>query len=161
MKLDSPAPNNSIVGTGVKLFSATRTSWYLFLASKECKRPKHPKNGETFGSDFSVGKRVRYTCDTGFVLQGASEIRCLNNRTWSGRVPTCKGKRIINDCTHRHTHTLYFSNSLIIHTLVKYSLMRRTSKSLLDVWRCGKTQSFVLDTLHMNISCCSFGDQCS
>jgi len=122
--------------------------------SKECKRPKDLKNGETFGIDFSVGKRVRYACVTGFVLQGASEIKCLNNRTWSGRVPTCKGKHKIHGCTHVriHKHTLFFSNSLIIHHISKhleasrkYSLTRHTFKSLLGVWRCDKARSFVSD----------------
>ena len=71
--------------------------------SKKCRRPEEPKNGETFGTDFSVGKIVRYTCDTGFVLQGASEIKCLNNRTWSGGVPSCKGKQKIHDFADTHS----------------------------------------------------------
>lgn len=140
------------------MFWVTRTSWYLFLVSKECKRPEDPKNGEKFGSDFSVGKRVRYTCDTGFVLQGASEIKCLNNRTWSGGAPSCKGKHKIHDSaqTCTHTHTLYFSNSLIIHHISKhlevsqkYFPTCRIFKSILGFWKCGKTWSFLFDILHI------------
>lgn len=74
------------------IMRAPHTKWYLFLVSKECKSPDVPKNGEKFGSEFSVGKRVRYTCDTGFVLEGSMVIECLKNRTWSAGVPLCKGK---------------------------------------------------------------------
>ena len=51
-----------------------------------------PKNGKRFGSAYSVGQRVRFSCETGFVLQGAAVIECLKNKTWNKAAPTCEGK---------------------------------------------------------------------
>lgn len=101
----------SIVRTGSKMFF--HSNLYLLLVSKECKRPEDPKNGEKYGSDFSVGKRVRYTCDTGFVLQGASEIKCLNNRTWSSGVPSCKGKHKNHGFAHTNIYIVQTKSTTV------------------------------------------------
>ena len=62
------------------------------LASRKCRSPKVPKNGQKIGNNYSVGQSVAYSCDTGFVLQGAAVIECLKNKTWNEAAPLCKGK---------------------------------------------------------------------
>ena len=65
---------------------------FCHLAPRDCGIPAVPRNGKTFGSDFSVGKKVQYICHPGFALEGDDVIECLSNKMWSGRAPKCKGK---------------------------------------------------------------------
>ena len=46
-------------------------------------QPDHPHR------DFLVGEKVTYTCEETFVHQGAKEIICLGNSTWSDKIPAC------------------------------------------------------------------------
>lgn len=75
----------------VKCLGTTWTkSTFICVASKKCRSPRVPKHGKKFGSAYSVGQRVIFSCNTGFVLQGAAVIECLKNKTWSKAVPMCK-----------------------------------------------------------------------
>lgn len=75
----------------VKCLGTTWTkSTFICVASKKCRSPRVPKHGKKFGSAYSVGQRVRFSCNTGFDLQGAAVIECLKNKTWSKAVPMCK-----------------------------------------------------------------------
>lgn len=53
--------------------------------------PGSPVNGDTMGTSTTVGSTVTHSCDSGYVLVGASERVCLPNATWSEPLPSCIG----------------------------------------------------------------------
>ncbi|KAG2464901.1 CSMD1 protein, partial [Polypterus senegalus] len=55
-----------------------------------CGDPGSPAHGNREESDLKVRSKVRFTCDTGYILHGSSERMCFPNGTWSGRQPECK-----------------------------------------------------------------------
>uniref|UniRef100_A0AAY4DQL8 CUB and Sushi multiple domains 2 n=1 Tax=Denticeps clupeoides TaxID=299321 RepID=A0AAY4DQL8_9TELE len=60
-----------------------------------CGHPGNPGNGVTHSTQFNLNDMVRFTCNTGFVLQGAVKSHCQPNGQWSNTLPKCK---IVN-CT--------------------------------------------------------------
>lgn len=42
---------------------------------------------------YTIGASSYYYCNYGYVLKGAESRSCLENGTWSGRVPKCVGKK--------------------------------------------------------------------
>ena len=57
-------------------------------------RPRVGSNVLSECEDFGEpegGAECRYSCPEGFTLNGASSLRCENNR-WRGQVPTCASK---------------------------------------------------------------------
>uniref|UniRef100_A0AAY4DQP8 CUB and Sushi multiple domains 2 n=1 Tax=Denticeps clupeoides TaxID=299321 RepID=A0AAY4DQP8_9TELE len=67
---------------------------FLFSAIT-CGHPGNPGNGVTHSTQFNLNDMVRFTCNTGFVLQGAVKSHCQPNGQWSNTLPKCK---IVN-CT--------------------------------------------------------------
>ena len=57
--------------------------------AKNCGNPGTPIHGNKDGNLYTVNREVRYSCKTGFVLNGSIRRRCLANRTWTGTLPTC------------------------------------------------------------------------
>jgi len=55
---------------------------------KRCTDPGTPQNGRRIGDDFRSGSRVKFLCQFGFKLRGASNITC-NDGEWSDKVPAC------------------------------------------------------------------------
>ena len=47
-------------------------------------------------SGTSFESRAFYTCDTGFMINGASERQCGSDGNWDGTAPICDGMTIIN-----------------------------------------------------------------
>ncbi|XP_064225865.1 CUB and sushi domain-containing protein 1 [Aotus nancymaae] len=58
-----------------------------------CGHPGNPAHGFTNGSEFNLNDMVNFTCNTGFLLQGASRAQCRSNGQWSSLLPTC---RVVN-----------------------------------------------------------------
>ncbi|XP_042878589.1 sushi, von Willebrand factor type A, EGF and pentraxin domain-containing protein 1-like isoform X2 [Penaeus japonicus] len=61
----------------------------------ECRRvtcgfPGYLLNGHVEGSSYSFGDTVSYTCNPGFVLQGASTRTCQDDGVWTGEHPECE-----------------------------------------------------------------------
>ena len=58
-----------------------------------CGDPSKPINGQRIGRNFGVGGVVTYRCDNGYEMEDMkySHRTCLQNGTWTGRVPTCNG----------------------------------------------------------------------
>lgn len=60
-------------------------------ATGTCGDPGTPGHGSRQESDFRTKSTVRYACDTGYILHGSEERKCLANGSWTGRQPECKG----------------------------------------------------------------------
>uniref|UniRef100_A0A8D2K479 CUB and Sushi multiple domains 1 n=1 Tax=Theropithecus gelada TaxID=9565 RepID=A0A8D2K479_THEGE len=58
-----------------------------------CGHPGNPAHGFTNGSEFNLNDVVNFTCNTGYLLQGASRAQCRSNGQWSSPLPTC---RVVN-----------------------------------------------------------------
>ena len=58
-----------------------------------CGHPGNPAHGLTNGSEFNLNDVVNFTCNPGYLLQGASRAQCRSNGQWSGPLPTCRGRR--------------------------------------------------------------------
>ena len=54
-----------------------------------CDQLVNPSNGRV---DTSAGDVARYSCDTGYTLNGTAERTCQANGEWSGSVPTCESE---------------------------------------------------------------------
>lgn len=50
-----------------------------------------PVQGYKIGENYWGGQMVKYTCDTGYVLEGPTNRMCLENGNWSDVVPKCNG----------------------------------------------------------------------
>ena len=58
-----------------------------------CGEPDALHNGRVGTSaGTSFGDVARYSCDTGYTLNGTAERTCQANREWSGSVPTCESE---------------------------------------------------------------------
>lgn len=58
-----------------------------------CGHPGNPAHGLTNGSEFNLNDVVNFTCNTGYVLQGAPRAQCRSSSQWSSPLPTCRGMR--------------------------------------------------------------------
>uniref|UniRef100_A0A8C0U790 CUB and Sushi multiple domains 1 n=1 Tax=Cyanistes caeruleus TaxID=156563 RepID=A0A8C0U790_CYACU len=58
-----------------------------------CGHPGNPAHGMTNGSEFNLNDVVNFTCNTGYLLQGASRAQCRSNGQWSSPLPNC---RVVN-----------------------------------------------------------------
>lgn len=48
-----------------------------------------PENGNMVIGDTTVGNRVHFACNDGFLLDGQDEVECTLDGEWSGSVPHC------------------------------------------------------------------------
>uniref|UniRef100_H3C0K8 Sushi domain-containing protein n=1 Tax=Tetraodon nigroviridis TaxID=99883 RepID=H3C0K8_TETNG len=74
-------------------------------AFKSCGAPSAPVNGGVLATDYSVGTRVTYFCNSGYRLSSKelTTTVCQPDSTWSNhnKIPRCIGKksmRIVNTC---------------------------------------------------------------
>ena len=74
---------------------------WLIAAGVSCGQLGDPINGRVDTSaGTSFGDVARYSCDTGYTVNGAAETTCQANRHWSGSVPTCKSEiYILLECS--------------------------------------------------------------
>ena len=63
----------------------------VFLISATCPNPPRLVHGSHDGNDFSVGKKVTYSCNAAYLLEGNTVITCVDGK-WVGQVPVCRGK---------------------------------------------------------------------
>ncbi|KAM9148133.1 C4b-binding protein alpha chain-like isoform 2-T3 [Pangshura tecta] len=56
-----------------------------------CPNPviEHGKQISIRQTEYTIGKRVEFQCETGYILEGSKSIECQANRTWNPRVPSC------------------------------------------------------------------------
>ena len=61
----------------------------LYVTVVTCSKLSRPANGEVFWESTEFNSIASYSCDEGYVLNGASERVCLANGFWSDRQPLC------------------------------------------------------------------------
>ena len=65
----------------------------LVSDNTSCPRVPNPENGQVQYEDTPTplrpGSVIEYTCDAGYILEGAAMAVCQSNRTWSEPEPTC------------------------------------------------------------------------
>lgn len=66
------------------------------LQSSSCGNPGVPPKGILYGTRFNVGDKIRYSCVSGYVLDGHPQLTCVTNAgnaaVWDFPVPICRGK---------------------------------------------------------------------
>ncbi|RXM33320.1 CUB and sushi domain-containing protein 2, partial [Acipenser ruthenus] len=58
-----------------------------------CGHPGNPTHGRTNGNELNLNDMVNFTCNTGYILQGASRAQCRASGQWSNPLPAC---RVVN-----------------------------------------------------------------
>uniref|UniRef100_A0A7N5P050 CUB and sushi domain-containing protein 3 n=1 Tax=Ailuropoda melanoleuca TaxID=9646 RepID=A0A7N5P050_AILME len=70
--------------------------YYEELQSSSCGNPGVPPKGVLYGTRFDVGDKIRYSCVTGYILDGHPQLTCIansvNTASWDFPVPICRGK---------------------------------------------------------------------
>ncbi|XP_064604948.1 clotting factor C-like [Liolophura sinensis] len=71
---------------------------------KSCSELQAPKNGGILKSSGSatVGQKVTFTCNSGYVLTGSVERQCREDGTWSGETTLCTKVTCANPGTPKH-----------------------------------------------------------
>lgn len=68
----------------------------LVLPSHTCGTPGLIPNGVIHGSRYNMGDKIRYSCESGFVLEGHSILTCIvspgSGAQWDFPSPFCRGE---------------------------------------------------------------------
>ncbi|KAI8478628.1 CUB and sushi domain-containing protein 3 [Branchiostoma belcheri] len=71
-----------------------------------CGDPGVPYYGDRDGDSFNYGNILNFTCNDGYILQGAPIIRCEQNGLWSNPIPTCTAVDCGDPGTIEHGHSV-------------------------------------------------------
>uniref|UniRef100_A0A8C1SNY0 CUB and Sushi multiple domains 3a n=1 Tax=Cyprinus carpio TaxID=7962 RepID=A0A8C1SNY0_CYPCA len=75
--------------------------YYEELQSSSCGNPGVPPKGILYGTRFNVGDKIRYSCVTGYVLDGHPQLTCVTNAgnaaVWDFPVPICRAEDTCGD----------------------------------------------------------------
>ncbi|KAM8966399.1 CUB and sushi domain-containing protein 3 [Pelodytes ibericus] len=70
--------------------------FYEELRSSSCGNPGVPPKGVISGTKFDVGDKIRYSCVTGYILDGHPQLTCTANSattaSWDFPVPICRAE---------------------------------------------------------------------
>ncbi|NXB58859.1 CSMD3 protein, partial [Struthidea cinerea] len=70
--------------------------YYEELQSSSCGNPGVPPKGILYGTRFDVGDKIRYSCVTGYILDGHPQLTCIansvNTASWDFPVPICRAE---------------------------------------------------------------------
>ncbi|XP_034615478.1 CUB and sushi domain-containing protein 3 [Trachemys scripta elegans] len=70
--------------------------YYEELQSSSCGNPGVPPKGILSGTKFDVGDKIRYSCVTGYILDGHPQLTCIansvNTASWDFPVPICRAE---------------------------------------------------------------------
>ena len=65
---------------------------FLKFSGLSCGNPGRPEDGRRFGSNFTVGANVSYSCNGGYTLVGSAIRTCQSDGLWSGELVICVDK---------------------------------------------------------------------
>uniref|UniRef100_A0A5F8GTY5 CUB and Sushi multiple domains 2 n=1 Tax=Monodelphis domestica TaxID=13616 RepID=A0A5F8GTY5_MONDO len=86
-----PPSGNSFQGL---ILTLCISFFFTVLPSHTCGNPGRLPNGIQQGTTFNLGDKVRYSCNTGFFLEGHAVLTCHasseNSATWDFPLPTCR-----------------------------------------------------------------------
>uniref|UniRef100_A0A674ETW4 CUB and Sushi multiple domains 3 n=1 Tax=Salmo trutta TaxID=8032 RepID=A0A674ETW4_SALTR len=75
--------------------------YYEELQISACGNPGVPPKGILVGTRFNVGDQIRYSCVTGYVLDGHPQLTCVTNAekgaVWDFPVPICRAEDTCGD----------------------------------------------------------------
>ncbi|KAK1804742.1 hypothetical protein P4O66_003593 [Electrophorus voltai] len=75
--------------------------YYEELQSSSCGNPGVPPKGILYGTRFNIGDKIRYSCVTGYVLDGHPQLTCVTNTgntaVWDFPVPICRAEDTCGD----------------------------------------------------------------
>ncbi|XP_031433235.1 sushi domain-containing protein 2-like [Clupea harengus] len=87
---------DTLVARSLSVGNATRVSFNSHATIAEdlsavvsCGWITSPSNGEKDGTTYLQGFTVKFTCNTGYVLQGPKERTCQSNGQWTGELTQC------------------------------------------------------------------------
>ncbi|NXM83659.1 CSMD1 protein, partial [Oenanthe oenanthe] len=70
--------------------------YYEELQSSSCGNPGVPPKGVLYGTRFDVGDKIRYSCVTGYILDGHPQLTCIassvTTASWDFPVPICRAE---------------------------------------------------------------------
>nr|DBA24038.1 TPA: hypothetical protein GDO54_011744 [Pyxicephalus adspersus] len=70
--------------------------YYEELRSSSCGNPGVPPKGVLSGTKFDIGDKIRYSCVTGYILDGHPLLTCIansaNQASWDFPVPICRAE---------------------------------------------------------------------
>ncbi|TSK31354.1 CUB and sushi domain-containing protein 3 [Bagarius yarrelli] len=70
--------------------------YYEELQSSSCGNPGVPPKGILYGTRFNVGDKIRFSCVSGYVLDGHPQLTCVTNAgnaaVWDFPVPICRAE---------------------------------------------------------------------
>ncbi|KAK7100185.1 sushi, von Willebrand factor type A, EGF and pentraxin domain-containing protein 1-like isoform X2 [Littorina saxatilis] len=82
----------SLVGASQRLCTA-RGEWEGDAPVCEiisCPQPEEILDGMIIGTELTFGSSIRYECNTGYTVVGASQRGCIETGQWEGRAPVCE-----------------------------------------------------------------------
>ena len=71
----------------------------LCISAIECHALLAPYNGVIVGDSnqsYSVESTIEFSCSDGYLMTGSSTLICQEDGSWSGSVPLCEGKAVLN-----------------------------------------------------------------
>lgn len=98
------------------------SSIMYFMNVGDCPPLSDPQNGMVMEMGRSFGSKAMYSCDLGYMLDGAMTRTCQINGTWSGEEPRCKGKHWLYGTIQHHCMPIIMTQ-LFTHCNVHVLLM--------------------------------------
>ena len=96
-----------------------------FSVVVSCGLPDVPGNGSVNTSTGNVGDVARYSCDTGYTLNGTAERTCQADGQWNGSVPKCESEidtgGVVTKCAYCKCD-VYCHNCMNVIMLYAFSL---------------------------------------
>lgn len=80
----------------VKVMTCSSSDHHVDLPSSQQPSPadtREPRHGSTNGSEFNLSDVVNFTCNPGYLLQGASQPSVQAMASGVSPLPTCRGRR--------------------------------------------------------------------
>lgn len=75
------------------------TTFLHSMAASQCPELEDPENGRVkfMSGGRTVGSKVWYICDPGFVLVGSETRTCQSNLRWTPEAPVCQRKEKLHN----------------------------------------------------------------
>lgn len=75
--------------TRIANYSLSFPLHYSCFLDVSCPSLRPPRNGVLDGKVFKYGRRVKYSCNTGYKLVGPISRKCMSTGRWTGKRSKC------------------------------------------------------------------------